>query len=164
MTLTIDQASAALAGLSELEPLWLELHATHQQQASFRPLVEDPAASWKRRRAFYESLLADNGYFFIARAEGGRPVGYMVVHPVEGVDGTFGFDRGVLQIVTIVVTSTERSRGVGQRLLDAAEAHARAVDCDAIRVAVMSGNHPAVGFYERRAYNLGEHVLYRKLD
>lgn len=162
MSLTIDDASAAPAGLAEVEHLWLELHTTHLQQASFRPLVEDPATSWQRRRDWYHTLLADNGRYFIAR-DGERVIGYMVVHPTAGADDTFGFERGVLEIVTIVVTAAERSRGVGHLLLDAADHHARSVDCDAIRVAVMAGNHPAVGFYERRSYNLGEHVLYRKL-
>ncbi len=163
MPLTIDDASADPAGLAEVEHLWLELHATHQQQASFRPLVEDPATSWQRRRARYEALLAGEGRYFIARDDGERVIGYMVVNPTPGADDTFGFERGVLEIHTIVVTAAERSRGVGHLLLDAADKHARDVDCDAIRVEVMAGNHPAVGFYERRAYALGEHVLYRKL-
>jgi ribosomal protein S18 acetylase RimI-like enzyme len=81
----------------------------------------------------------------------------------DGPDDTFNVDRGTAEVVTLVVSPGQRSAGVGQALLRAAEDIARRRGSDAIKVAVMSGNARAQQFYTARGYVIAEHVLYRRL-
>jgi hypothetical protein len=63
------------AGLSRLEPLWLELHAHHQAVSpELGPFVSD-AASWAVRRELYEEVLAAGGFAFVA-CDGEADVAY----------------------------------------------------------------------------------------
>jgi GNAT superfamily N-acetyltransferase len=62
------------------------------------------------------------------------------------------------------VTREQRSAGVGGALLSAAEGVARARGCDTVKIAVMTGNRRAEGFYVNHGYAVAEHMLYRRLS
>lgn len=143
------------AGLAELEPLWIELHAHHREVSSHRDLVADPAASWAARLRLYRRLLAAGGAYVTA-ARDGRLVGYAMVAVEPGDDDTFAVVGGVAEVVTLVVTRAERASGVGAALLAAAEEIARTRGFDTVRIAVMSGNDRAERFYAAHGYAVAE--------
>jgi ribosomal protein S18 acetylase RimI-like enzyme len=93
----------------------------------------------------------------------GQVIGYAMIAVDDGPDDTFEVRGGVAEIVTLVVARDQRSAGLGQALLAAAERIARDHGFDTVKIAVMSGNTRARDFYEARGYSVAEQVLYRHL-
>ena len=77
-----------------------------------------------------------------------RPVG--LVNCFEGFS-TFAA-RPLLNVHDIVVLGEYRGRGVGQALLGAAEAEARARDCCKLTLEVLSNNRAALAAYARAGF------------
>jgi ribosomal protein S18 acetylase RimI-like enzyme len=150
-------------GLEQLAPLWMELHRHHRDVSEYRALVEDVEASWERRLSWYRRLLDSGACYFTAHSDEGRLVGYAMVAIEKGADDTFDTERGIADVVTLVVTAAHRSAGVGRALLRAAERLARDDGVDTMKIAVMTGNQRAQAFYEDQGYAVAEHVLYRRL-
>jgi GNAT superfamily N-acetyltransferase len=151
-------------GLDDLAPLWAELHGHHREVSEYRLLVRDSELSWERRRDWYHRLLAAGGSFVTATNGEGRLIGYAMVAIESGLDDTFEVIGGIAEVVTLVVTRTQRSAGVGRALLTAAEQFARGRGVDTVKVAVMTGNSRAQEFYEKHGYSPAEQVLYRRLE
>jgi GNAT superfamily N-acetyltransferase len=56
------------------------------------------------------------------------------------------------RVTELYVIASHRSRGIGGRLLHAAEEWFRAQACDSVRIEVFAPNQGARGFYERHGY------------
>ncbi len=151
-------------GLKQLAPLWMELHRHHIAVSEYPALVQDLAASWEQRLNWYRRLLDSGACYFIAREDGGSLVGYAMLAIENGADDTFETERGIAELVTLVVTEAHRSTGVGRALLRAAEGLAREGGLGTMKIAVMTGNQRAQDFYEDQGYSVAEHVLYRRLS
>jgi ribosomal protein S18 acetylase RimI-like enzyme len=71
--------------------------------------------------------------------------------------GFIGFStfhaRPLLNIHDLAVLAGQRGRGIGQALLTAAEADARAEGCCKLTLEVLEDNHPARRLYERFGFN-----------
>jgi ribosomal protein S18 acetylase RimI-like enzyme len=150
------------AALDELRPLWLALHGHHHAVAEYRELVHDAQRSWERRRSWYRELLASGGAYFIARDED-APVGYAMTQTVLGPDDTFEVQGGIVEIISLVVAESLRTRGVGSSLVAAVREFALRRGIDTVKVAVMVGNTGAQSFYTNAGFQLAEEVLYLKL-
>ncbi len=151
-------------GLLGLAPLWEELHRHHLSVSEYQGLVQDLGSSWASRLRWYRQLLAEGGSYVTATDDEGRVIGYVMIGVQDGPDDTFDTQTGIAEVVTLVVTRDQRSAGVGQALLSAAEDIARDHGFDTVKIAVMSGNARAQKFYETSGYAVAEHVLYRRLD
>lgn len=81
---------------------------------------------------------------FIASLED-KPIG--LINCFEGYS-TFKA-QPLLNVHDIAVLDGHRGQGVGQSLLQAAEAHARSRGCCKLTLEVLSGNAPAMGSYKR---------------
>ena len=57
-----------------------------------------------------------------------------------------------LDLHMLAVQPTRQARGVGKRLLAAAENHARQLGCRVLRMTVLDGRPELLAFYERRGY------------
>ena len=151
-------------GLSDLAPLWVELHRHHLEVAEYSALVEDLDSSWARRLGWYRRLLKSGAAYVTATDHKSNLVGYAMVAFDDGPDDTFDVSGGIAEVVTLVVTRSHRSTGVGHALLTAAEQIAGARGYDTVKIAVMSGNAGAQQFYEAHGYSAGELVLYRRFS
>lgn len=160
----ISDPRTDIEGLDDLEPLWTELHHHHLAISKYMCLVQDVGRSWSSRLAWYRRLLADGGSYLTATDDHGRLIGYAMIGVETGPDDTFEVKGGIAEVVTLVVTHGLRSTGVGESLLSAAEDFARDRGFDTVKIAVMHGNAPALGFYEANGYVIAEQVLYRRLD
>lgn len=71
-----------------------------------------------------------------------------------GLLGSFHLEgRGdCLELHMLAVRPDRQTRGVGKRLLAAAEAHARALGCRTCCMTVLDGRPELLAFYERRGY------------
>jgi ribosomal protein S18 acetylase RimI-like enzyme len=94
---------------------------------------------WSDQRVV-ETLIAD--MIFVAR-EGGRPVGYVAL----GRD-----EEGRLLVDQILVAPGHEQRGIGRRLLLAAEEFACAEGDPSLGIAVEEGNWAARSFYRRSGF------------
>lgn len=137
------------AELDRLRPLWLELHAHHQQIApELAPYVDDDA-SWAARRALYEKTLVKGGFALVV-SEGGSDLGYAVVgeEPAHWPASLVTESRG-FEVHTLLVREEERGRGAGTMLLDAVEARLAEEVADRY-IGVIPGNRRAAALYLRR--------------
>ncbi len=163
MSVTIGVPRTDPEGLSELKPLWSELQVHHLAVSTYQGLVRDPELSWQRRSAWYRRLLASGAAYISATDAAGGLVGYAMVVFEEGLDDTFDVSGGVAEVVTLIVTGSERSGGIGRALLRASEDAARARGFDTVKIGFMSGNDGAQRFYEAHGYQVAEQILYRRL-
>ena len=80
----------------------------------------------------------------------GAPLGFvqLAIHPLHDKDGLHSTKPGETYIEQVGVAAVARGQGIGRRLLQWAEAQARARDCTTLTLAVLNGN-PARRLYER---------------
>lgn len=95
------------------------------------------------RRHFRHAIRSPSITMLVAR-EAGEVCGYVLTE----------FRRGarVGRISSLAVAQQQVGRGLGRRLLDAAEADARARGCDRVRLEVRADNGRAAGLYVARGY------------
>ena len=147
------------AALDELRPLWMALHNHHNVVAEYPRLVHNAQRSWERRRNWYRELLASGGAYFVARDDD-APIGYAMTQTVLGPDDTFEVRGGIVEIITLVVAESLRTRGIGCSLVAAVRDLAIAQGIDTVKVAVMVGNAAAQSFYTNAGFRPAEEVLY----
>ena len=150
-------------GLEALAPVWAEWHRHHRELSEHPECWEDLDASWLTRLDWYHRLLLDGASYVTATDDEGAVVGYAMLAVNDGRYDRVAVEKGIAEVVTLVVKSDRRSAGLGRALLRAAEAIARDRGFDTMKVAVVSRNRRAQDFYEASGYALGEHVLYRSL-
>ncbi len=106
------------------------------EQASFT----DP---WSRQS--FRALLGNNRVLFaVAQSGAGEVVGYVVIW--------FAADEG--EIANLAVSPTERGKGVGAALLDAALVEARSRATREVYLEVRESNAAARGLYEGRGFSV----------
>jgi ribosomal protein S18 acetylase RimI-like enzyme len=136
--------------LDSLEPLWLSMLDHHIEIGAAGLPVVNRDLSWPRRRRFYTELLEQPETVVVTASRERSLVGYCVAHVRHGADDTWPTGDVIGEIESVAVLASERGRGIGTLLLDAAEAHLAAHGADDVTLAVVVGNASAIAFYERR--------------
>ncbi len=148
--------------LDALEPLWLALHRHHRTVLPERLLVADDAASWQRRRDVYRGWLeSGTALALVAERAGGGVVGYAFAHVIDGPDETFAVGRRYAELYSLSIAPEERGTGIGTQLLEELDRELTAASIVDLTVAVMTDNHAARRFYERRGLRPTETVYWR---
>jgi ribosomal protein S18 acetylase RimI-like enzyme len=147
--------------LDALEPLWLALHGHHRTVLPERLLVADDAVSWQGRRDVYRGWLESGTALALLAERDGHLVGYAFAHLIDGPDETFAVGRRYAELYSLAVAPEARSGGIGTRLLDELDRQLAAVSIVDLVVAVMTDNHAARRFYERRGLLPVETVYWR---
>ena len=113
------------------------------QEADFTP---DPR---KQERALRQILAhSDSGTLLVARQASGAVIG--MVSLLYLISTACGGRVALLE--DLVVDPALRGGGIGQRLVDAAIAHAEAVGCHRITLLTDNDNHAAQRFYARAGF------------
>jgi GNAT superfamily N-acetyltransferase len=128
------------AGPADHATLWPMLQELHRHEG----VVPGPAQSAALRRLLAEPAF---GRVLLARG-GGQALGYAAV--VRGYSIEFGGPDAFLD--ELFVAEAARSKGVGGRLLDAAEAYCRGEGIVALHLEVGDGNPRARDLYARRGF------------
>ena len=108
--------------IDDLQPLWESLSEHHAAIAPhLRQLggLRTAAESWRLRRKLYEEWLAEPGAFVLVADDGGRPVGYALVH-MRGPEETWTTGERIAELESLTVLPEYRGRGIGSALLDRA--------------------------------------------
>jgi ribosomal protein S18 acetylase RimI-like enzyme len=147
--------------LDALEPLWLALHRHHRTVLPERLLGADDAVSWQRRRDVYRDWLESGSALALLAERDARVVGYAFAHLIDGPDETFAVGRRYAELYSLSIAPEERGGGIGTRLLDELDRQLAAASIADLVVAVMTDNHAARRFYERRGLRAAETVYWR---
>ena len=134
---------ATIDDLNDVVRLYLSLkeHHARLQPGNIRYQVED-ARWWETAR---RSLLDDAAACYVAETER-ETVAFMKLRFLQKVWGTS------CEVETLVVEEALRARGVGARLLAAAEEEATRRAAVAMRVDVLTKNEGGLAFYAREGY------------
>jgi ribosomal protein S18 acetylase RimI-like enzyme len=137
--------------VERLRPLWNALRAHHRAVApGFGALRPEPQG-WAIRARDYREMLAEGGALFVAR-DGGALVGMAICEAEAGHSATWPYPRRFLTVVDLVVLPEARGERVGERLMAAVEAEARARGDEAVALMVAGPNDGARRFYERLGF------------
>ena len=107
---------------------------------------------WNDPRRDIERKLADSGELLLVGEEDGRLVGTIMA----GYDGHRGW------INYLGVHPSQRGRGLGRALMEAAEERLRALGCPKINLQIRDDNPEALAFYEAIGYTREPIVSYGK--
>lgn len=129
--------------LDVLVDLWVALvedqqhHGTHLRAAANSGVARDVVSQY---------VVADD--LLVAR-EDDAILGFVMFHVEAGL-----YEQAVVRgiVDNLYVVPEARGRGIGSRLLDAAEAALVEDGADVVALSVMAANDRAIDFYERRGY------------
>lgn len=136
--------------LDQLEPLWLHLFDHHRSVGDAGIRTIERHRSWPRRRRLYQELFEDPDTFVVLAEQDGQPVGYAFCHLRHGADDTWDTGDLLGEVETLVLTPHVRGSGVGNALMDAAEAELSRRGAVDVVTAVLEGNERARAFYLAR--------------
>jgi GNAT superfamily N-acetyltransferase len=100
----------------------------------------------------HDAVMRRNGCIFVATDDGGRQVGWAVVHEedndiyVEAEERLYGY------ISELFIQEDWRGRGVGRTLIDSCEAWGRARGLKVMMIGVLPGNTRASRLYDSSGY------------
>ncbi len=127
----------------------LELHET------LRPLDEGLAPGQEILDRYYgylaETAGRTSGTFFVAEDEG-HLVGYVCVFGRQERDEPDERRDQLGVVADLYVAASHRDAGLGGRLVERAEEHARACGAELMEVEVLGDNRGALDFYHRHGY------------
>jgi GNAT superfamily N-acetyltransferase len=136
--------------VDRLEPLWLALR-NHHVTLRKMPAVRSLEGSWQRRKKQYLDWLARDGYTALLAEREGELIGYAVVSINDG-PATWDVGEQTAEIETLSVLESERGRGVGRALVEAAAEVATKAGARAVAVGIAHANSDAIRFYEREGF------------
>ncbi|MGH2966829.1 MAG: GNAT family N-acetyltransferase [Solirubrobacterales bacterium] len=136
--------------IDRLAPLWRALRDHHATLPAMPP-VRSHEDSWEHRRGQYLDWLSEDGYTLLVAERNGQLIGYAMVSVDEGA-ATWDVGERAAEIETLSVLESERGRGVGRALTEAAAEVATEAGASAVAVGVAHTNADAIRFYEREGF------------
>jgi len=125
--------------LTEIEGLWKELNAHHDQSASnFKEYFDTLTFEHRIRQLLHKEDLS----LFVS-SDTGEYVGYCIA--------TTEKSKG--EIDSIYVKASHRGKKIGHQLITRAVEWLRAHNCSEIAIYVAEGNEKVLGFYEKYGFN-----------
>lgn len=140
------------AEIELVEPLW---NALREHHTGLAPTLDSPRPreeSWARRRAQYETWMAEPGSFILLAEQAGRPIGYTMVH-LRSASPTWSSSEQAGEIETLSVLPEMRGRGIGTALLQAVRERLEPLGLGELSLHVIFGNDDATRFYERHGFS-----------
>lgn len=138
---TIDDMDALLGLQAEIH----EMHVEAEPQRYRR------AGSEVVRARFCELLAADGAEIFVVD-DGDAVLGYLVATQERRDGHPLARPRTFVLVDAISVSSRARRRGVGRRLMEAAQAYAERLGVEGVELTVRAFNTEAIAFYESLGY------------
>jgi ribosomal protein S18 acetylase RimI-like enzyme len=136
--------------VDRLRPVWRALRDHHASLPEMPPArsLDD---SWAHRRNQYLDWLSMDEHTLLLAERDGEPIGYAVVS-LGGGAATWDVGERTVEIETLSVLESERGRGVGRALTNAAIGLAAEAGARSVLVGVAHSNADAIRFYEREGF------------
>lgn len=134
-----------MSDLDALVRLQAQLTRHHREIQPANPRYHVSNARWET--ILRRDLETDTALLYVAQFEN-EVIGFIKVPFIEKPWGLS------CEIDTVVVDDSHRGRGVGHRLMTAADDAGREHGAAAIRLTLLAGNHAAKAFYEDLGYKL----------
>ncbi|MDQ3981518.1 MAG: GNAT family N-acetyltransferase [Actinomycetota bacterium] len=139
----IDVRLAHASDVDSVAALLVELKHVQATVQPENPRYRVPDESWV---AEAKTVLGDPGFDVFIAEQAGRVVGFAALRFARKVWGK------ACEVESLVVTEASRGRGVGEKLMEACEAHACAAGAAGMRLHVTPDNAGALRFYRRLGY------------
>jgi len=137
--------------IAAFEPLWYALYAHHADVSRDLGAMRSPEESWARRRAKYESWLAEPDAFAVLATIGGTPIGYAVVHLCEGSE-SWQTSEQIASVETMCLLDEYRQHHVGDRMAHAIFERCKSMSISHFTATAVAGNDGAVRFFKRYGF------------
>lgn len=141
-----------VAKIELVEPLW---NALREHHIAVAPTLDSPRSreeSWARRRAQYETWMADPGSFILVAEQAHSPVGYAMVR-LRSASPTWSSSDQAGEIETLSVLPEMRGRGIGTALLEEVRERLKPLGLCELSLHALAGNDDATRFYERHGFS-----------
>jgi ribosomal protein S18 acetylase RimI-like enzyme len=145
-----------VADLELVEPLWVAVHAQHQQaMPELRPYVSD-VTTWRERRSLYDRLFAEHDPILLfGRHEerlAGYALGYTMPASATWLADTWSTGERIGEVESLSVLPEYRGRGLGSRLLEELHEGLRQQGARDLILGALAGNTDAIRLYRRHGY------------
>ncbi len=145
----------------DLVPIADEVHALH---AAAHPAIFRPVGSGSSLPpAYFDDLLARETSTIHVAEVTGTVVGFAIVSVFDAPPYEVLVPRRTVFVESMVVTASQRGRGIGRALLDAATVWGRAKDATDLELVVWEFNQPARALYERLGLTPIHRTMHREL-
>ncbi len=146
MQITITTATEAdLTPVCVLAEEILEVHASNAPNAFIAGGIERDREYW------HGTITMPDSAILLAKQDAAL-VGFIVLRFVAAPAVSFLHPQKIARINTIIVAKQARKQGIGQQLLDAAYAWARAQGAVEIKLEVFGWNEGAIALYQRNGF------------
>lgn len=149
---------AVPADYPALTPISDEVHGLHAaaHPHTFRPIGSGSSLP----QVWFDDLLAgDMSTILVAEIEN-TIVGFVIANVFDTPPFEVLVPRRIVFVDSMVVTATQRGKGIGRALVDAAIAYGRAKGATNLELTVWEFNRSAMAFYER----LGLTTIHRAMQ
>ena len=153
-----------------IDELAIKLHAYFAQVDDMAESL--PFASLRDAHGYMQRMIDDsenmNGAMYVAE-ENGHLVGFIqgvIIDHRPGQDVVFDAvhePRKDGWIGLLYVEPEQRGSGIGRALMDEMKRYFQSKNCDTLRLKVLSGNQPAIAFYEKYGLTAREIEMVTKL-
>ena len=153
-----------------IDELAIKLHAHFAQVDNTAESL--PFASSRDAHDYMQRMIGDSenmdGAMYVAE-ENGEVVGFIqgvIIDHQPGQDVVFDAVHAPRKdgwIGLLYVEPEQRGSGIGRALLDEIKRYFQSKNCDTLRLKVLSGNQPAIAFYEKYGLTAHEVEMAKKL-
>ena len=153
-----------------IDELAIKLHAHFAQVDDTAESL--PFTSSRDAQDYMQQMINDsenmNGAIYVAE-ENGEVVGFIqgvIIDHQPGQDAVFDVVHAPRKdgwIGLLYVKPEQRGSGIGRALLDEIKRYFQSKNCDTLRLKVLSGNQPAIAFYEKYGLTAREIEMVTKL-
>ncbi|MHB1296588.1 MAG: GNAT family N-acetyltransferase [Anaerolineae bacterium] len=144
-----------------IETIWAEVQALHVAAA---PDVFRAAEGPLHAPEFVSQVLADPEATLRVAEEDGRVLGFAYIVLRHAPDIPLFLPRTWVEVETLGVTCGARGSGVGQSLMEAAEAWAVERGATRLQLGVWEFNQQALGFYQHLGYETAMRRMWKRLE
>lgn len=153
----INIRHATLDDVLAVDSMYLELFGT---MATLQP---DYYLKAEQSLDFIESMIQSDGAALLLAEEEGESLGFIIVQQQKTHPYSCVVQHDFAYIIDLLVTEKARGKGIGSRLIEAAEIWAKERNLAYLELTVLSNNIGAKRLYERLAFDDAHVIMRRKI-
>lgn len=157
MDVTIEPAAAS--DFDQISRLFVEENRFHAELLPGRFQVVEPIMTHE----WFNAVLSSPARTLFVARNAGQVMGVLLLQEMANPDDEIFRSRRYLYVDELMVAGAYRGRGIGRRLMEAAEGWARERGIEEIELNVWERNVGAIAFYEHLGYTAVRRRMVRKV-